>query len=347
MGSPLVTIACVPREVFSVAERSLEALFARTPAPVEIIYIDGGSPPEVASYLARASRERGFRLLRSETYLSPNQARNLAIKHVKTPYVVFVDNDVLPGEGWLQPLVDCAEETGAWAVAPLYFEFLPEQHRVHMVGGLSQIRREADGTTYYFEEHLHAHRLLSALEEPLVRQETELVEFHTLLVSMAAFAELGPLDEGLMSRAEHADLSLTIRKAGQRIFVEPASRITYAPPQRLAETDRDFWALRWSEAWGEASIDHHIRKWGLLPRHPRVAVTRRWARKHRQYAWSVSRFLGKFLPGRYGPHLAHLLVGGAEAFLNRRRYPTSVHGTLRVPEVEWVNNPSAEDPSSH
>ena len=120
------TIGFVPREAFSQTKRSLETIYARTKGPFKLVCIDGGSPPIVKQYLEQASREKGFVLLRTDDYLIPNHARNLVLDHVNTEYVVFVDNDVLVAPGWLDALVRCADETGAWLVGPLYFESEPE-----------------------------------------------------------------------------------------------------------------------------------------------------------------------------------------------------------------------------
>src|SRR5262249_31256982 len=110
----LVTVAITPRERFSFAIASLNSMLERTNYPFDMIYIDAGSPPKVRQHLEAIAREHDFRLLRVNKYMSPNQARNLALEHVTTKYIVFIDNDVLVTEGWLESLVNCAEETGAW-----------------------------------------------------------------------------------------------------------------------------------------------------------------------------------------------------------------------------------------
>jgi hypothetical protein len=202
------TIGFVPRESFSQTRRSLETIYARTEGPFELVCIDGGSPPVVKDYLEQASLEKGFKLVRTDDYLIPNQARNLVLDHVNTEYVVFVDNDVLVAPAWLDALVRCADETGAWLVGPLYFESEPECTQLHMAGGICRIVQLPDGGRSLVEKHTHAHVKLGSLDGGLNRQETELIEFHTVLVSMQAFAQLGRLDPDL-GLSEHADLCLS------------------------------------------------------------------------------------------------------------------------------------------
>src|SRR5262245_17880135 len=110
----LATVAVVPRERFSMAARSLASVLRETPHATPIVYVDGGSPREVARRLARVAEGRPVEWIRERGYLSPNHARNLALARVHTRYVVFVDNDVLVAPGWLDRLVERAEATGAW-----------------------------------------------------------------------------------------------------------------------------------------------------------------------------------------------------------------------------------------
>ena len=225
-GSKSVTVGFVPREQFSTTQRSLETLIERTEEPYDLIVVDGGSPSPVRRYLQNAAKKHGFLLIRSEAFITPNQARNLVLDHVRTRHVVFVDNDVLVQRGWLASLVDCAETTDAWVVGPLYCEFEPEANRIHMFGGEVRVSSTSNGPMEYHEQHDLAHVPLSAVTTPLVAKPTQLIEFHTVLVQMKVFQKVGRFDEGFLCHAEHGDFSLQVAKAGGEIWVEPRSVIT-------------------------------------------------------------------------------------------------------------------------
>ena len=141
--APDVTLVVVPRERFQMTRRSLESIYATTTFPFALVYVDGGSSAPTRRYLEGQARARGFRLVRTDRYLAPNQARNLGISEAATRYIVFVDNDVLVTSGWLEALVRCAEETGAWVVGPLYCQGELECGEVHMTGGHAHIFDEA------------------------------------------------------------------------------------------------------------------------------------------------------------------------------------------------------------
>ena len=117
---PETTIVVVPREGFALTGRCLETLYRETDSPFRLVYVDAGSPPQIARYLEDQARQRGFELLRFDRYLSPNQARHRGAARASGRYVVFVDNELIVARGWLAALVRCAEETGADLVGPLY-----------------------------------------------------------------------------------------------------------------------------------------------------------------------------------------------------------------------------------
>ena len=114
MKDPQVTIVVVPRERFGLAARSLRSIYEQSDIPFRLVYVDGGSPSGVRRYLERQAEERGFELIRTDHYLSPNQARNLGLRRVKSEYVVFIDNDVVVAPGWLAPLVQISVSR-SWA----------------------------------------------------------------------------------------------------------------------------------------------------------------------------------------------------------------------------------------
>ena len=130
-----MTIVMSPRERFSLTLRSTESLHSDLSVPFAFICVDGGSPPAMRNHLRAEAHRRGFQLIRTEHYLTPNEARNLGLAEVKTPFVVFVDNDLVVEPGWLEHLLRCADETGAEIVAPLICEGEPLHTTIHMAGG--------------------------------------------------------------------------------------------------------------------------------------------------------------------------------------------------------------------
>ena len=280
MPQPLTTIVVVPRERFSVSQRSLEAIYANTAPPFDLVYVDAGSPARIHRYLAATSQDRAFTLVRTPHHLSPNAARNLGLGHVRTRYVVFIDNDAVPAPGWLPPLVECAETTGAWVVGPLYFIGEPERQEIHMAAGDARIE-DRPGGRRFVERHRFAGKHPAEVREHLVRQPCEHVEFHCMLVRTEVFERLGPLDEELKSVAEHTDLCMLVRQGGGEVYFEPGSEVTYITSGGFTAADYAYFFRRWSHAWNQSSIDRFREKWQLPPGEAGLASVAKWAERHR------------------------------------------------------------------
>jgi GT2 family glycosyltransferase len=326
MGDDIrATVVMVPRERFSATQRSLESLYADTGSPFDLVYVDGGSPGPVRRYLAREAERRGFRLIRTNHYLSPNQARNLGLRLVETPYVVFVDNDVIVTPGWLETLIRCAEETGATVVGPLCLIGELDEQRIHMASGDARIE-ERNGQRALVERHNHSGKHVDEVRARLRREPSEVIEFHTLLARTSIFSRLGPLDEGLLNTREHVDFCLRVRAAGEHIYFEPSSVMTYLPPRHLTWSDLRYMMLRWSDSWSRATLEHFCRQWNL----PMTTFEEHvgWLVSHRRMAvdpWmeSVRRVAGWRLGGQIEHRLLRPLELRVNKFLFRVPQPAS------------------------
>ena len=313
----LATIVVVPRERFSFAERSLASLLEHTAPPYELVYVDGRSPRRVRRALERAARVHGFRLMRSHRYLAPNEARTLGLAAVETRYAVFVENDVLVTPGWLDALVRCAEETGAWSVGPLSLEGEePERRTVHQAGAFVEITHE-NGRAIMRERH----RCLGARVadvSPFVRERCDLLEYHCMLVRTAEFRAAGVLDRAIVGTRDHVDACLTIRAAGGSVVFEPAAVIAFVPPPPLAWTDYPYFLLRWSEAWTNGTLEHFRRKWQADPQPEHFAFLRAQRRLALEgFAGTLGRILGTTIASR----IMERVVVPLEVFLNRHLVP--------------------------
>lgn len=253
------TIVVVPRDHFSDTRESLESLYANTRPGCPLVYVDGGSPPPTAAYLREQAAARGFDLVRYHHYLSPNRARNLGAARARTRYVVFVENDVIVAPGWLAPLVDCADATGAAVVGPLNFENRPLFETVHFAGGEAKIIVTQENGT---ERHTLVERMHKT-NIPPSHAPTDTAEFHCMLVRSDVLRRLGGFDENMLSTRDHIDFCLMLQQAGEKIYLEPRSKVNFLAPAPLRMADVPYFALRWSDLWDLSSV-HHLRdKWKL------------------------------------------------------------------------------------
>jgi GT2 family glycosyltransferase len=257
-----VTIVVVPREQFSKSQISLESIYAATPPPFKLVYIDGNSPPSLRRYLERQATAHGFQLIRTESYLTSNEARNLGLREVRTEYIAFLDNDVVVQPGWLQALLRCAQETEAWVVGPLNCYGIDgrsgEPHIVHVAG--ASLRIVDNGARRLQEKGRHVNRPLVEVRPELRREPIDLVEFHCMLVRTDVFDRIGRLDEKLLSFFDHMDFCLALQQAGGTVYFEPDAVVTHMAPPPFAPMDLPYFLLRWSNAWLRPSVRYFASK---------------------------------------------------------------------------------------
>jgi GT2 family glycosyltransferase len=321
-----VTVVVSPRERFSAAQRSFESLMEDTSYPFDLVYVDGRSPRSLQRYLERQRRHRPFTLVRTERYLTPNEARNIGLRHVTTKYVVFTDNDVLFSKGWLERLVACAEETDAAIVGPLYLEGESPADIIHMAGGDAGIITRPDGKRVLYEKHRFAGIPLAAVQESCCRTPVDLLEFHCLLVARKWLDRIGSFDENLRSVSEHVDFCMLARTRGANIYFEPRSVIRYLRPPKLERSDIVYFMLRWSEAWTRMSIDHLVQKWSLTADVPTNYGVVEFGRSHRRLLMApaianAARF------GRYPERLVQRYISALEVAFNRYALPLLLRAT--------------------
>ena len=263
---PSVTIVVVPRERFGYTQKSLESIYQYTKIPFKLIYVDAGSPKHIQKYLVREAAKRGFTLLRSDQFLSPNQARNLGLSQITTDYVVFIDNDIHVSSGWLEPLLRCAKETNATAVCPLTCVGKPLHDRIHFAGGEVRIFMDVQGEQIrrrLYEKRFLVSRSAAAIKHQLYRRTCELVELNCALVRRDIFEQLGCLDEKLLGTQEDIDFCLSVSRASGQMFCEPASVVTHVPGISYGWSDLDYFMLRWSDMWEVESLMYFQKKWAL------------------------------------------------------------------------------------
>lgn len=286
---PKVTIVVGPRERFSHTQESLESVYRNTRYPFDLVYVDVCTPPVIQTYLNEQAKEKGFTLIRTDYYISPNQARNVGLRQVlkeaRSQYVVFLENDVVVEPGWLTQLVKCAEETEAEVVGPLTCIGKPELGVIHNAGGATYILNDVkpDGRVKrrLRQEAYLTGKAIAQVQDQMHRIQCDYVEFHCLMARTDVFARVGLLDEGMLATREHIDFCLSVQQAGGKIYCEREAVVT-TDTVGIAENkkgledlfgtnplpdfkgyDLPYFMVRWCNAWDRASLDHLRLKWNL------------------------------------------------------------------------------------
>ena len=297
MSEAQVTVIMAPRERYTRIAGAIESLYEHTDQPIELFVIDGALPDDVRKEVEALANKHGFHFDHKPYPLTPNEARNIALAQTKTPWIVFADNDVVFTPNWLPPLIKAAEDYDAWLVGPTILDGdTLEDGMVHAAGGDSGFEMVNGKPRYHFVPG-HMHVPYEEAKPNLKRGPTTMVEFHVMFARASIFDTIGPLDEKLLSFADHDDLVVSTLKHGGPVIYEPASAIVYPDPgtdaSRLEESDLPYFLLRWSDDWNCRSIDHFAEKWGLDPEDNWMPHTKHWIRVRRRGVYPVAGFFGK------------------------------------------------------
>lgn len=258
-----LTVVMVARERLTTAPRALASLIATIPAAVPLIVVEGASPAETSRRMDELCAQRPFVSLRFDYYLLPPEARNRALELVKTPYVVFVDNDIEFERGWLENLLLTAETRKVAAVAPL------TMIRVTRGGAPKEYVHHAGGTIAYVTHRLrlsyacHHREEWKAVDDPsiaLLSRQSENLEFHTFLIRVADLRMAGGFDERLVI-CDHDDLSMRLHAMGRGIAFCPDAKICYDATGRIETDDLNYFIFRWSRAKIALSCTTYERNW--------------------------------------------------------------------------------------
>jgi mycofactocin system glycosyltransferase len=215
----------------------LARLLAALPAGLgATIVVDDGSADAAA---IRAVAERaGARLLRHEVAKGPAAARNAGLAAARTPLVAFLDSDVVPQPGWLEPLLARFADPAVALVAP----------RVVALGG--------DGWLGGYES------VRSSLDQgpdpALVVPKSRVAYVPSAALVVRRDAVGAGFDER-MHVAEDVDLVLRLHEAGLRLRYEPASRVAH----EHRTNPRDWWLRKAFYGTGAAPLS--LRHPGQVP----------------------------------------------------------------------------------
>jgi GT2 family glycosyltransferase len=262
MSYPEVTLIVVPNQCFNYTQQSLESIYKYTDIPFKLIYIDGYSPKKVKHYLEVQSQEKGFRLIRTDNYVSPNQARNIGLQHIDTEYVVFINNDVLVTSDWLNNLMRCAQKTSASAVSPVCLQGISENLTIYSAGGSLEFQYK-DGNLDLFKKSSFTKNSFDQVQHLLTCEPTQMIDFSCVLVHTSILNQIKGLDNNLINFGQDIDFSLSVFAVGGTIYLEPESIIKYLPVTELKFSDMPYYLLIWNYVWKRKSINYFQEKWGL------------------------------------------------------------------------------------
>ncbi len=212
-----IVIPCYNKREYT--ERCLTALVASTPdTPVswEAIFVDNASTDGTGTWLTSLNDPR-VRSLPNPENRGFARACNQGSAAARGRYVLFLNNDTEPFEGWLTPLVESIE--GDSGIGVVGSKLLYPDGTIQHAGMV--VKPFLPGELIRWD---HLYRRCRP-DAPVVSREREFlaVTGAALLIRRDLFEALGGFDEGFVNGWEDVDLCLRVREAGKRILYQPRS----------------------------------------------------------------------------------------------------------------------------
>jgi GT2 family glycosyltransferase/radical SAM superfamily enzyme YgiQ (UPF0313 family)/tetratricopeptide (TPR) repeat protein len=208
----------------------------------EVIVVDNASTDGTAEFLAALGGD--VQVIRNQENYGFAVACNQGAKAARGEFLLFLNNDTIPTEGWLNALVDEVERHPDVAVvgSKLLYEDGTIQH-----AGVA-FSRIMSGPYHIYQKF--------PADSPMVnrRREFQCVTAACMLVRRDVFEQVGRFDEGFKNGFEDVDLCLKICEQGWHIIYRPDSVVYHlesqTPGRKAHETDnarrlRERWAHKW------------------------------------------------------------------------------------------------------
>ncbi len=210
----------------------------------EVILVDNHSTDGTAEFLSQLGGD--VRVIRNEENLGFAKACNQGAKAARGRYLVFLNNDTLPLEGWLTAMVQEVEQHPDVAVvgSKLLYEDGTIQH-----AGVAFSRVTFSPYHIYRGFPADAHAVNQ-------RRECQCVTGACMLVRREVFESAGGFDEGYRNGFEDVDLCLKIREQGGRIVYQPKSVVYHLESRTPGRKDHD-------QENGRRLIERWAQKWWL------------------------------------------------------------------------------------
>lgn len=233
--TPQVSIIIPTYQNLRLTRQCVEGILHNTSnVAYEIIIVDNHSTDGTESYLREMQSKGILKALINSSNMGFSHACNQGAKAAQSPFLLFLNNDTFPKEGWLSPLLQTAigdERIGVIGAKLLY----PDGKVQH--AGMALIHHNR-GEKLSHPIPGHPHRLAES-DDPRVNQyrELDMVTGACILVRRDLFFVLGGFDEVYRNGVEDVDFCLRARYAGYKVAYQPESVVIHHEGQSPGRFD--------------------------------------------------------------------------------------------------------------
>lgn len=287
-----VTLVVVPRDRFSSVAACIRSIVQHTTVPFRLVLLDFGYSRATLAEVSQASGTIPCEVVSCGRTIPMTAFKNV-LKRIGTRYVAWVDNDTYVTAGWMEALLERADQ-GARVILPITLEREgldgdPRQLPLRNHISHAELRRvRVDGEEYVFDHK--PYRRAAPEELPTDAHTVDFFELHTFFAETEVLRQLDLPD---MVVREHIDIGIQLHRQGIPIWCEPRARVHFDNiHERPTLDDLKFFFYRWDEKLIDRSHARFQQRWGY--RFYNEQFLKNWA--FRRKVFCVCRWL--WLPGK-------------------------------------------------
>lgn len=216
-SEPLVSIITINYNDAQVTKDMLKSLRGLSYSNYEVIVVDNASPNENPDSIKKEYPE--VHLLKSEVNLGFAGGNNLGVKASKGEFLLFINNDTIVPENFIQPLVKTLQEDKSIGMVSPKIKFHWDDSLIQYAGYTPMnhwtIRNNSIG---YHEKD-------SGLYD--VPSETASIHGAAMMVPKNVLEKVGMMTEIYFLYYEEHDWAEMIKRAGYKIYYQPKSYILH------------------------------------------------------------------------------------------------------------------------
>lgn len=244
MTQASVTVVISPRDRYSGITECIENLYRCTPEPFILKVLDLGYPAQLKQQIRALLSDKTNAEVVELGLIIPMDALARVRSTITTPYTMLLDNDSNVTAGWLPPLLETAQNSGAAVVNPLTLEKEGVDEgatlRNHLYTNAIQVV-EVEGEEYLIEHKSYRRALPQDIPQQVA--DSEMFELHGVLFLTKALQQI---DLPSMVIREHIDIGIQLRKLGYKLLSQPKSVIIFDNlGTRMSWFDIQFFFFRW------------------------------------------------------------------------------------------------------
>jgi GT2 family glycosyltransferase len=274
-----VTISIALYNKLEFTKQCLKYLYKNTNQELfDLVIIDNSSTDGTIEWLTKEfpneikinDKTHNYTILLNNVNVGFARAHNQAFKECKTEYFLPLNNDTIPLNNWLEPLIEELDKNkktaivGCKLISPI-------------IQGLQHVG------VVFRNDNQPIHRLFGyqpEYEGANIKQYAPAVTGASFIIRSEVFKQVNGFDELYRNSYEDIDLCLAVRELGYQIIYHPESVLYHYEGQTVGRLDddinnRDLFLKRWSSRismWGNRDYNQWKKEYDKLSKKERMKI---------------------------------------------------------------------------